>query len=102
MSPTQKWLSKKYLLYMLFTNLWFASAIWLFFYRIFITDQQVGFLDGMAFAIGLIAEIPSGALADKFGQDKLVRLGLILGGSGVIIQGFGSSFMPFFVGQAIM
>lgn len=102
MSPNQSWLSKKYLLYKLLTNLWFLGAVWLYFYRIFITDQQVGFLDGMAFAIGLIAEVPSGALADKFGRDKMVRLGLTLVGSGLLIQAAGSSFIPLFVGQAIM
>ena len=102
MSPGQSWLSRKYLLYKLFSNLWFLSATWLYFYRIFITDQQVGFLDGMAFAIGLLAEVPSGALADKFGRDKMVRLGQILAGGGLLVQAAGSSFMPFFVGQAIM
>lgn len=82
--------------------MWFVGAVWLYFYRIFITDQQVGILDGLAFAIGLLAEVPSGALADKFGRDKIVRLGQILAGSGLLIQAFGSSFIPFFVGQAIM
>lgn len=102
MTDDQYWLSKKYLLYKLLTNLWFVSAVWLYFYRIFITDQQVGFLDGMAFAIGLIAEVPSGALADKFGRDRMVRLGQILAGCGLLIQAAGSSFIPFFVGQSIM
>lgn len=102
MSPNQYWLSRKYLVYRFLSNLWFLSAVWLYFYRIFITDQQVGILDGMAFAIGLIAEVPSGALADKFGRGKMVRLGQILAGSGLLIQAVGSSFMPFFVGQAIM
>lgn len=102
MTPEQAWLSKKYLLYQFFSNLWFLSAVWLYFYRIFITDQQVGLLDGMAFAIGLIAEVPSGALADKFGRHNMVRLGQILAGTGLLIQAFGSSFVPFFVGQAIM
>lgn len=102
MYPDQSWLSKKFLLYKLLSNLWFVSAVWLYFYRIFITDQQVGFLDGMAFAIGLVAEVPSGALADKFGRDKMVRLGQILAGSGLLIQAFGSSFMPFFIGQTVM
>lgn len=102
MTETQRWLSKKYVAYRLFTNLWFVGAVWLYFYRIFITDQQVGFLDAMAFAIGLLAEVPSGALADKFGRDKIVRLGQVLAGSGLLIQAAGSSFMPFFVGQAIM
>jgi len=82
--------------------MWFVGAVWLYFYRLFITDQQVGILDGLAFGIGLLAEVPSGALADKFGRDKMVRLGQILAGGGLLIQAFGSSFLPFFVGQAVM
>lgn len=102
MTEQQQWLSRKYIAYRTLTSMWFVGAVWLYFYRIFITDQQVGILDGMAFAIGLLAEIPSGALADKFGRHRLVRLGQILAGGGLLIQAFGSSFMPFFVGQAIM
>ena len=101
-TKNQRWLSRKYLAYEMLTNFFFVSAVWLYFYRIFITDQQVGILDGVAFAIGLIAEVPSGALADRFGRDKMVKLGQLLAGSGFLIQAFGSSFMPFFVGQAIM
>lgn len=98
----QRWLSRKYLAYKLFSNLWFVSAIWLYFYRIFITDQQIGFLDGFAFVIGLLAEVPSGVLADKFGRDKMVKLGQLLSGAGMLIQAFGGGFVPFFVGQAIL
>jgi MFS family permease len=101
-TKNQRWLSRKYLAYEMLTNFFFVSAVWLYFYRLFITDQQVGILDGFAFAIGLIAEVPSGALADRFGRDKMVKLGQLLAGSGFLIQAFGSSFMPFFVGQAIM
>lgn len=102
MSPNQQRLSRKYLLYKLFTNLWFLGAVWLYFYRLFITDQQVGILDGMAFAIGLIAEIPSGALADKFGRANMVKIGQLMTGGGLLLQVSGSSFAPFFVGQTIM
>jgi MFS family permease len=102
MTENQQWLTRKYIAYRTLTSMWFVGAIWLYFYRVFITDQQVGVLDGMAFAIGLLAEVPSGGLADKFGRDKVVRLGQILAGSGLLIQAVGSSFMPFFVGQAIM
>ncbi|MEK7153313.1 MAG: MFS transporter [Patescibacteria group bacterium] len=102
MTEKQKWLSRKYLLYRMFTNMWFFGTVWLYFYRLFITDQQVGLLDGMAFAIGLAAEVPSGALADKFGRDKMVRLGQVLIAGGILVQALNSSFMPFFVGQAIM
>jgi len=102
MTTEQKWLSRRFIAYKVLTNLWFFGAVWIYFYRLFITDQQIGILDGAAFAIGLLAEVPSGALADKFGRDKMVRLGQILTGSGLLIQIAGSSFMPFFVGQAIM
>lgn len=102
LTQNQRWLSRKYLAYELLTNLFFVGAVWLYFYRLFITDQQVGILDGFAFAIGLMAEVPSGVLADKFGRDKMVKLGQFLAGSGLLVQAFGSSFLPFFVGQAIM
>jgi len=102
MTEQQQWLSKRFLTYKLLTNLWFLGAVWLYFYRIFITDRQIGILDGVAFAIGLLAEVPSGVLADKFGRDKMVRLGQFLAGSGLIIQALGSSFTPLILGQTIM
>ncbi|MDP3901064.1 MAG: MFS transporter [bacterium] len=102
MTDNQRWLSSKYLAYKILTNLWFVGAVWLYFYRLFITDRQVGILDGLAFAVGLVAEVPSGALADRFGRDKMVKLGQILAGGGILMQAFGSSFVPFFVGQSIM
>lgn len=102
MTDEQKWLSRRYIWYKAFTNVWFLGAVWLYFYRLFITDQQVGVLDGMAFAIGMLAEVPSGALADKFGRDKLVRLGHISLGLGLVIQAASSSFVPLFLGQAIV
>lgn len=102
LSKNQEWLSKKYLIYKFLTSLFFASAVWLYLYRLFINDQQIGILDGLAFTIGLIAEVPSGALADRFGRDKLVKLGWFMAGGGFLIQAFGSSFVPFFVGQAVL
>lgn len=102
MTKEQLWLSRKFIAYRTVSSLWFVSAVWLYFYRLYINDQQVGILDAMAFAIGLMAEVPSGALADKFGRDKMVRLGLVFCAAGMFVQAFGASFMPFFVGQAIL
>lgn len=102
MTENQKWLSRKFLVYKILTNLWFLGAVWLYFYRIYITDRQIGILDSVAFAIGLVAEVPSGVLADKFGRDKMVKLGQFLAGSGLIMQAFGSGLSQFMFGQAIM
>lgn len=101
MTTQQRLVCTKYLAYRVFTNAWFVGAVWLYFYRIYITDQQIGVLDAMAFAIGLLAEIPSGALADKFGRDKMVRLGQFLVGLGLIIPAFGTEFVTFFIAQVI-
>jgi MFS family permease len=102
MTKEQRWLARRFLVYKFLCNMWFIGSIWLYFYRIYVTDQQVGVLDGLAFAIGLLAEVPSGALADKFGRDKMVRLGKILAGSGLIMQALGSSFAVFVIGQSIV
>lgn len=102
MTDEQRWLSRRYIMYKAFTNIWFLGAVWLYFYRLFMTDQQVGVLDGMAFAIGMLAEVPSGALADKFGRDRIVRSGHIALGLGLIVQAASSSFLPIFIGQTIV
>lgn len=102
MNTHQKWLSQKFYIYRFLTNLWFIAAIWLYFYRLFITDSQVGILDGITFAIGLVAEVPSGALADKFGKDKMTKLGQMLSGVGILIQAFGTDYVQFLIGQAIL
>lgn len=98
----QKAVARTYLSYHFLSSMFFIGAVWLYFYRLFITDAQVGVLDGIAFAIGLIAEVPSGVLADKYGRGRVARLGLVLTGAGFLIQALGSSFFPFFMGQSIM
>jgi MFS family permease len=77
MTHEQKVLSRKFLIYKFVMNLWFVEAIWLYFYRVFMTDGQVGTLDSVAFLIGLLVEVPSGALADKFGRARIAKIGVI-------------------------
>ncbi len=95
----QKLLEKKYLQSRVFGSLWFMGAIGLFFYRFFMTDYSVGILDAISFGIGLLAEIPTGALADHFGRKKLVIIGIVIAGLGMSAQGLARGYWLILVGQ---
>jgi MFS family permease len=82
----------KYYAYSILSNLWFVGAVWLYFYRLYITDQDVGIIDGLAFLVALIIEVPSGAIADAIGRKKIVMLGQVLSGVGILIQALGQSY----------
>lgn len=101
LTQSQQSISRRYITYRFLTSLYFVTAVWLFFYRIFITDQQVGIVDALAFAVGLFAEVPSGVLADRFGRAKMVKIGLFLTAAGMFTQIFGG-FALLFVGQAVV
>jgi MFS family permease len=98
----QKTLSNKFLLYRMLSRMWFIGAIWLYFYRLFINDAQVGVLDGVSFGIGLLAEVPTGALADTFGRDRVLKCGLLMASAGIAFQAIGGSIAPLFLGQVVL
>lgn len=81
--------------------MYFIGVSWFFFYRLFMSDQQIGLLDGIAFVIGILAEIPSGALADMLGRARIVKIGMLLMAAGFLTQGLSSSFTPILIGQII-
>ena len=62
------------------------------------SDRQIGILDGLVFGIGLIAEIPSGALADLLGRKNLLRAGLLLMSCGFLAQGFAHQYLHLLFG----
>jgi MFS family permease len=83
------------------TNLWFFTGSWLYFYRLYMSDRQIGVLDGLVFGIGLLAEIPSGALADLLGRKRQLLLGLLLMSGGFLLQGFAEAYWHIFAGMAL-
>jgi MFS family permease len=99
---TQISLETRYILYRVFTNVTFFSVVWLYFYRIYIDDGQIGLLDGIAFFIGLLFEIPSGAFSDAIGRKKIVKLGQFLVVIGILIQVVFPEFWTFVIGQSIL
>lgn len=83
------------------TNLWFITGNWLYFYRLYMSDRQIGVLDGLAFGVGLLAEIPSGALADLLGRKNQLRLGLLMMALGSLTQGFAHAYAHILLGMLL-
>ncbi len=99
-SIATKNVTKLYILTAL-TNLWFVTGSWLYFYRLYMSDRQIGILDGLVFGVGLIAEIPSGALADMLGRKRQLQLGLLLMSAGWLVQGFAQAYWYILVGMVM-
>lgn len=83
------------------TNLWFFTGSWLYFYRLYMSDRQIGVLDGLVFGIGVLAEVPSGALADLLGRKRQLQLGLLLMSGGFLLQGFAQSYWYILTGMVL-
>lgn len=82
-------------------NLWFFTGSWLYFYRLYMSDRQIGVLDGMVFALGLVAEVPAGALADLLGRKRQLQVGLLLMSAGFLLQGFAQAYWYMLVGMSM-
>ena len=55
----------------------------------------------ISFGIGLLAEIPSGVLADRIGRKRLVIAGAVMGACGLAVQGLVNSYTLILLGQAV-
>lgn len=61
----------------IFSSSWFIAGNWLFYIYSFISPKHMGLLESLSFAIGLILEVPSGAIADLIGKRKSVVFGFL-------------------------
>jgi len=72
-----------------FMNMWFIAPVWFFVFRHFLTVSQIGINEIIAFSIGFLAEVPTGAIADKIGRRKTLIIGgviLVIGSAGTAIS----------------
>jgi MFS family permease len=76
-----------YYMYITLIGTWFTSGVTLFFNRNFLTDTHIGWMEAIAFGVGLLAEIPSGTIADKLGRRKTVLVGTLVSGIGFVCWG---------------
>lgn len=69
-------------------------AIWVVYLLDFrgLTLTQVGVMEAFFWGVKLLIEVPSGAVADRFGRRATFWIGLIIEGSGVAMFAFASSF----------
>ena len=69
-------------------------AIWVVYLLDFrhLTLSQVGIMEAFYWGVKLLMEVPSGAVADRFGRRATFWLGLIIEGAGVTMFAFASNF----------
>lgn len=69
-------------------------AVWVVYLLDFrhLTLTQVGVMEAFYWGVKLLMEVPSGAVADRFGRRASFALGLLMEGSGVMLFAFASNF----------
>jgi len=51
-----------------FNNFWFITSSWVNYWLKYMSVSEIGIIDAIAFAVGVIIEIPSGFISDKIGR----------------------------------
>jgi MFS family permease len=64
----------------------FISSNWIFFWLRLLTYGQLGLVDAIGFAVGLLMEIPTGAIADTMSRKRTLILAYAFAAGGYIIM----------------
>jgi len=75
--------SRLFILLSFFQNCWFTEGIWFFYWARFANYAQIGLLLSIMTIVWVIAEIPTGIFADKYGRKMAIMVGyvfLVIGG----------------------
>jgi MFS family permease len=87
----------------IFGNSWFQLGNWLLFVLLFMSEREFALYESIAFGIGILLEIPSGAIADLFGKKRTILLGLFMQSFGSYLFIFGYlSNQYFFIANIII
>lgn len=86
----------------LFVNGWFILPNWVFYFRQYISQTQVGVVEGIAVLIGILMEVPSGVLADLLGKRNTIVAGSIFQLASCLILINSREFTHFILGNAVM
>jgi MFS family permease len=88
----------KYIIAMIIRDLWLSMPIFIVYLQLRgLTYTQIGFLEASIAILIVVAEIPSGAIADLIGRRVTTALGLVGWVVGLVALGFFQSFWGFLV-----
>lgn len=78
---------------------WFyvAIGVWVLIWRTYLSFTEITLIMGVGLLVGLLLELPSGALADLIGRKKTVMIGRICGVIGFILYSVSNNFWMFLV-----
>lgn len=90
---------KQYFILTILTNLWFAESSWLFFWRTFVSYEEIGIIDAIAFGFGMFIEIPTGALADIIGKRNTIIASYLFSSIGIFVMSQTTGLFHLLVGM---
>lgn len=82
-------------------SLWFVEAIWYFYWGHFASYSTIGIAFAIVTVLNLIAEIPSGYFADKYGRKLSVIVGVTLIFLGVVAMALTPNAVWLFIGAGL-
>lgn len=91
-----------YLIYSFLQSLWFIEAVWYFYWSRFLTFSQIGIVFSCLVILGLVAEIPTGYIADRYGRKNSVLGGTILLFLGAVLMTSATSAVLLVTGLTVM
>lgn len=91
-----------YYLLGIFLNGWFIMPNWVFYFLRHLSLKEVGIVEGVAVIVGIVMEIPSGAIADLFGKRKTILFGSLCIIVACLILIGARDFWSFLIGNSMM
>lgn len=76
----------------------FVMGNWIFFWLRLMDYGTIGLVDALCFAYGMLAEIPTGAVADMLGKKRTILVAMLLNGVGWITMGFADNLAVLIIG----
>jgi len=91
-----------YYLLGIFLHGWFILPNWVFYFSKYITLTQIGIVEGVAILVGVLMEVPSGALSDLFGKKKTIIFGSLVIILSCVVLIYAREFTHFLIGNVLM